>query len=124
MELDITYVLMKDDFPQQRVIEIKEDFGIVKILDQNIMMNILESECVDISACLLVKKVIDKEVPLYILFTSGSTGRPKGVVIMREAFRCLDSSQASYSNHVAENTNLLQVTEFTFDIFLIDFLVF
>lgn len=124
MELGITYVPMKDDFPKARIDEITEDAGINFLLTSEIIKSITEGDCLSLAGLNTIKKQITDELPLYILFTSGSTGRPKGVVINRKAFMALDLVQDKFLDHVPVGSNLLQVTEFTFDISLVDFLLF
>jgi acyl-coenzyme A synthetase/AMP-(fatty) acid ligase len=57
---------------------------------------------------------------MYIIFTSGSTGRPKGVIIQRKALNNFFDFMDKAFTKVTPQDRLLQVTEFTFDISLVD----
>lgn len=121
MELGIPYVPLKEDFPENRINEISEDANIGLYIDRKFLDTLVEDESV--TATISNSKLSD-DMPLYIIFTSGSTGRPKGVVISRGAFCAyLNWLNQSFPD-INSQDRLLQVTEFTFDISLIDLVLY
>ena len=121
MELGIPYVPLKEDFPESRIKEISEDADIGLFIDSEFLSEIQTDK--HIAADVNNRKLSD-DMPLYIIFTSGSTGRPKGVVISRGAFVSYLNWLEQYIKDVDAEDRLLQVTEFTFDISLIDLVLF
>lgn len=116
MDLGIAYIPMKSDYPLNRIEQIQEDSKFSLLVDdQNIETFVTYNQ---LSSKALPE--VTAEDSLYIIFTSGSTGRPKGVIIQRKAgenfFRWMDE----YFANVTSQDKLLQVTEFTFDISLVD----
>ena len=123
MELGVPYVPLKEDFPDNRIQEIKEDSDIKLIIDSAYFAAALMNETPTLSTEEKQWPITDDE-PLYIIFTSGSTGRPKGVVISRAAFIAFSDWFSNYAADINQTDRVLQVTEFTFDISLIDIILY
>lgn len=120
MDLGVPYVPMKDTFPQKRIEEINEDANFEVIIDANLLNKMKSSEvCHEFSY-----KEICQTSPLYIIFTSGSTGKPKGVEISHGAFEAYANWLCEYQAHIKSSDRFLQITEFTFDISLIDLIFY
>lgn len=124
MELGLAYVPLKDDFPQNRIDEIKEDSGLRLIIDSEYLSTILHKEFDVSGICNSSAVNLADNTPLYIIFTSGSTGRPKGVVISRGAFVAYSEWLSQFMGEIKPSDRVLQVTEFTFDISLIDLVLY
>lgn len=120
MEIGIPYVPMKNDFPSDRVEQIREDAEFNLIVDDALVSSIVASDQIH---CDHVKEVSDRS-PLYMIFTSGSTGKPKGVVISRGAASNFSKWMQTYFKEITENDRMLQVTQFTFDISLVEIFIF
>lgn len=123
MELGVPYVPLKEDFPDNRIQEIIEDAEIKVIIDKTFLITALQMETSTLASSEL-KSSIAGTKPLYIIFTSGSTGRPKGVVISRAAFFAFSSWFSNYAANISQTDRVLQITEFTFDISLIDLILY
>lgn len=116
MEIGIPYIPMKYDYPLDRVEQIKEDAKFTLLLDDAKMAQIL-----GYAGCLnTTLPPVDGDKNLYIIFTSGSTGRPKGVIIQRKALENFYAFMQVAFTNITSADRLLQVTEFTFDISLVD----
>jgi D-alanine--poly(phosphoribitol) ligase subunit 1 len=115
LEVGVTYIPLKWDYPESRIEQIKEDSHF-KVLVDEATLNVMLSFSQEMSP---VRKIADTD-PAYIIFTSGSTGRPKGVLIPRMALSNFFDWVDSYFPQVTKEDHLLQVTEFTFDISLLD----
>lgn len=116
MEIGIPYIPMKYDYPMDRVEQIREDAKFTLLLDDNKMSEILAYTERKQSSL----PSLQGDKPMYIIFTSGSTGRPKGVIIQRKALENFFQFMGEAFPKINENDRLLQVTEFTFDISLVD----
>ena len=116
MEIGIPYIPMKYDYPLDRVDQIKEASDFTLLID--------DTKVAELIAYTGKKKTQFPDVTpdrnLYIIFTSGSTGRPKGVIIQRQALENFFTFMDKAFPKVNEQDKLLQVTEFTFDISLVD----
>jgi acyl-coenzyme A synthetase/AMP-(fatty) acid ligase len=116
MEIGIRYIPMKHDYPEDRINQIKEDSQFTLLVDDKKASELFSYD----------KKLkselppIDSQQIMYIMFTSGSTGRPKGVIIQRKALENFFCYLGEYYPKVTDQDRLLQVTEFTFDISLVD----
>jgi acyl-coenzyme A synthetase/AMP-(fatty) acid ligase len=116
MEIGIPYIPMKYDYPMDRVEQIREDANFTLLMDDSKMNEILaynqkkRSDLPELSS----------GNPMYIIFTSGSTGRPKGVIIQRGALENFFLFMDKAFPKISATDHLLQVTEFTFDISLVD----
>jgi acyl-coenzyme A synthetase/AMP-(fatty) acid ligase len=116
MEIGIPYIPMKYDYPMDRVEQIREDSKFTLLVDDS-----TAEELSKYKGKLITKlPELSPDKNMYIIFTSGSTGRPKGVIIQRQAldnfFDFMDKTFVKVTNE----DRLLQVTEFTFDISLVD----
>lgn len=123
MAIGIPYVPLSESFPDSRVDEIKEDSGLNVVLDMSFVRAALAESAATSFDWEALPQVSDFQ-PLYIIFTSGSTGRPKGVVISRKAFLLYAQWLNEYLSSVTAKDRVLQVTEFTFDISLIDLVLY
>jgi D-alanine--poly(phosphoribitol) ligase subunit 1 len=115
-EIGITYIPMKHDYPMDRVDQIQKDSNFSLLISDEEMAKILNYK----DQIITDLPQISSETNAYIIFTSGSTGRPKGVVIQRKALQNFYSWANDYFSNVTDKDRLLQVTEFTFDISLLD----
>lgn len=116
MEIGIPYIPLKYDYPMDRVEQIREDAKFTLLLDDPKMLEVLSYS----GKVQTTLPPVSSEKNLYIIFTSGSTGRPKGVIIQRKALENFYSFMDSSFTKVTSTDRLLQVTEFTFDISLVD----
>ena len=116
MEIGIPYIPLKYDYPMDRVKQIKEDTKFTILIDDKSIQELLSyTGCVNSK---LPKISPDRN--MYIIFTSGTTGRPKGVIIQRKALTNFFEFIDKTFTKVTDKDRLLQVTEFTFDISLVD----
>lgn len=116
MEIGVPYVPLKFDYPSDRIEQIKEDSAFTLLIDDNKLQEILNHT----SDSHFDLPQIEPNSTLYTIFTSGTTGRPKGVSIQRKALENFFSFLNQNFSKVSERDKLLQLTEFTFDISLID----
>jgi len=116
MDLGITYVPLGEDYPEARVQQIKKisEFGFK--INVGMYQNIVTRETKSIA---YFKRTVNREPVLYILFTSGSTGSPKGVEISRSAYENFLIWLGKEFRVTKEDT-VLNATEFTFDVSLVD----
>ncbi len=119
MEVGIVYIPLSCHYPEKRIQQIQEDTQFQMLFDQDTFDLILSQTEREYTP-----HPINECSPLYIIFTSGSTGRPKGVVISRGAAKNFCFWLSDYFNKIDKTDHLLQVTEFTFDISLIDVFLF
>lgn len=116
LEIGITYIPMKFDYPENRIQQIQEDSNFSLLLNEEKMQDVLSYQGKKKNSLPSLSSVQNA----YIIFTSGSTGRPKGVIIQRHALEnFIQFMDADFPN-VTSDDRLLQVTEFTFDISLVD----
>lgn len=123
MELGVPYVPLKEGYPASRTDEIRTDAGLGVIVDVDIMAGWREQK-VDFELLAAPRKDVGESDPLYIIYTSGSTGRPKGVVIPRGAFSSYWEWLSTCLHEISPEDRTLQVTEFTFDISLVDLVLY
>jgi acyl-coenzyme A synthetase/AMP-(fatty) acid ligase len=116
MEIGIPYIPMKYDYPMDRVGQIQEDSKFTILIDDSKMEEILSYQKKANSTL----PEVSPDQNMYIIFTSGSTGRPKGVIIQRKALNNFFDFIDKAFTKVTPQDRLLQVTEFTFDISLVD----
>ena len=116
MELGITFVPLGEDYPEARIEQIKtiSEFGFK--IDLGTYQEIVAGKKKPIDN---FKEMVNRESVLYILFTSGSTGLPKGVDISRTAYENFLLWLGKEFNLTKEDT-VLNATEFTFDVSLVD----
>jgi len=118
MELGITYIPMKDDYPLNRVEQIQKLTEFKLLIDGDKLNEIYSTNHEQVNWSPIFSN------PLYIIFTSGSTGEPKGVVISRKAAANYIDQLKLHFDHLSSDDNLLQITQFTFDISLNDVFLF
>ncbi len=115
LEVGVTYIPLKWDYPKNRIDQIKEDSHFKVLIDESTLNSMLS-----FSGEMTPVRALAGTETAYIIFTSGSTGRPKGVLIPRMALLNFFEWVDSYFPQVTKEDRLLQVTEFTFDISLLD----
>jgi acyl-coenzyme A synthetase/AMP-(fatty) acid ligase len=120
LELGITYIPLKSNYPSDRIEQIKQDSKFTILFDDLTMDQVLSHPQSDSSEL----SNLNPQKPAYIIFTSGSTGRPKGVVIQRGALENFFMYLQHEFPKVTNEDRILQVTEFTFDISLVDIGIF
>ena len=115
MDAGIPYVPMRENYPESRVNQIKEETKFELLLTQDKLNEIL-------SANLDTNNEVNHESmdTLYTICTSGSTGKPKAVVVSRTSINDFWNWCDSYFTSVSSEDHILQVADFTFDISLID----
>jgi acyl-coenzyme A synthetase/AMP-(fatty) acid ligase len=116
MEIGIPYIPMKYDYPLDRVEQIREDADFKLLMDDAKTTEILGYT----GTLKRTLPDLSPEKAMYIIFTSGSTGRPKGVIIQRKALENFFVFIGEAFPKINQDDHLLQVTEFTFDISLVD----
>ncbi len=119
MEAGVFYVPMRDSYPQNRIDQIKEESDFTFSMTEDSYKEILTSNEVEFT-----QKNINQDSVLYKICTSGSTGRPKAVVVQRLAIENFWKWVNTKFDNCTHEDHLLQVTEFTFDISLIDVALF
>lgn len=119
-EIGITYIPMKHDYPTDRIGQIQEDSKFSLLITDEKLQEMLSYTDQKTKAL----PPVNSEMSAYIIFTSGSTGRPKGVIIQRKALENFCQWTQDYFTNVTSTDRLLQVTEFTFDISLLDVSLF
>lgn len=120
LEVGVTYIPMKHDYPLDRVEQIQKDCGFRLLIDDQKIEELVSYQGAQNTTLAPVSGADEA----YIICTSGSTGKPKGVLIQRQALESFMRFIASDFPRITENDKLLQVTEFTFDISLVDVALF
>jgi D-alanine--poly(phosphoribitol) ligase subunit 1 len=115
MDAGVSYVPLKENYPSHRTEQIKTETGFEVLLDEEMFHQILKGPEKNV----LARQVQDQNI-LYIICTSGSTGRPKAVVVERSSLTHFWKWVETKFSHVNEGDRSIQVTDFTFDISLID----
>lgn len=119
-EIGTPYIPLKPDYPMDRVSQIREDSKFTLLMDDEKMTEVLaytgkaKSELPDVS----------QEKNVYVIFTSGSTGRPKGVIIQRKSLENFLGFMDQTFTQVTSKDKLLQMTEFSFDLSVMDIALF
>lgn len=119
MDAGTYYVPMKDNYPEKRIQQIQEESHFSLLMNEEKFSEILEGNLYEYQA----KEVTEDDI-LYIICTSGSTGRPKAVTVQRKALTHFWKWVETKFSNVQPADNALQVTDFTFDISLIDVALF
>lgn len=119
MEAGVFYVPVKQDYPENRVKQIQEETDYSLRLTEEKFAEIINGELLEFNP-----HEITPNSTLYKICTSGSTGRPKAVVVPRIALENFWKWVCEKFSNVTEKDKALQVTEFTFDISLIDVALF
>ncbi|WP_454442980.1 AMP-binding protein, partial [Vibrio bathopelagicus] len=124
MKAGITYVPLSRKLPIARVnqiVKVSEIDMVVSDIDSNFESNsVYIQDIIDLKLeAGNVSVSYDEKQPLYIMFTSGSTGTPKGVIIPRSAYESFLKWMDEYYD-VNSSDKMLFITEFTFDISLVD----
>ena len=117
MEIGLTYIPLKKEFPQNRIDQIQKLSSFDYLIDDLILESILKKNQVIPN---LKNFTLNKDKALYIIFTSGSTGEPKGVIIQRDSFENFTKWVDSYFCNITNNDKLLNTADFTFDLSLLD----
>lgn len=123
MYVGVTYIPLSKKLPLSRVNQIIDIAEINMIIsdkeddfnaDNNLIDVIIETQRIDD-----IDFVYTDKSTLYIMFTSGSTGAPKGVMIPRNAYESFLKWMSGYYD-IDSTDKILFITEFTFDISLVD----
>lgn len=113
-----TYIPLRENWPQARVNQIQDLTGFQHLLTDEKIYNILSDD--EIEGDLKQDFDINPKSTLYIMFTSGSTGEPKGVVIRRESYMNFLSWLDVFYPEINSNDKLLNSTNYTFDVSLME----
>ena len=115
MDCGVPYVPMRENYPESRVAQIKNETNFDLLMDEAKLENIIALKSQESSETL--HKELDT---LYTICTSGSTGKPKAVVVPRRAMKDFWQWCNQYFDKVDKESHILQVADFSFDISLID----
>ncbi|MBT4792895.1 MAG: AMP-binding protein, partial [Halobacteriovoraceae bacterium] len=115
MESGVAYVPIRENYPQNRIDQIKDESGFEQLITMDFLSHIIEQNTP--AACELKSNAQDT---LYTICTSGSTGKPKAVVVPRGAITDFWKWCDNYFKDIDQSDRVLQVADFTFDISLID----
>lgn len=115
MSSGVTYVPINPKWPAKRINQIQEETDFTLFIDEDKIAHILNQEIGEFHS-----KPLDETDTLYIICTSGSTGRPKAVKIGRPSFINFLSWLDDYFPQISNKDRVLQITDFTFDISLVD----
>lgn len=115
MDSGVPYVPVKDNYPDERIAQIKAESEFSELIDSKRLKQILSTDWGEYSEGEL--RPMDT---LYTICTSGSTGRPKAVVVSRTSINDFWAWLDSYFPKIDKEDHILQVADFTFDISLID----
>ena len=116
MEIGLTYIPLSIDFPEERIEQIRQIATFDALIDEKLFGMMINSASLESQHKHFSR---NDEKLLYIMFTSGSTGKPKGVEIQRKAYANFLQWLDSYFP-VTSGDIVLNATEFTFDVSLID----
>lgn len=116
MEIGIPYIPVTVDYPQDRFEQIKFDSKFQMVIDDTKVREIQSQP----EGRHPVLPSVNPDSTVYVMFTSGSTGKPKGVTIPRRALENFFTHLRDCFPDVSRGDRILQVTEFTFDISLVD----
>ena len=115
MESTVKYVPIREDYPQSRVEQIREETKFDLLITQDKIQEIINNDISNWKS-----PTPAPEDTLYTICTSGSTGKPKAVVVPRRSIIDFWNWCDDYFSTLDKNDRLLQVADFTFDISLID----
>jgi acyl-coenzyme A synthetase/AMP-(fatty) acid ligase len=115
----VFYVPMRDNYPENRISQIQEETDFTLLLNEDVFDSILKGPDVEYK-----ERSIHANDVMYIICTSGSTGRPKAVVVEWGAITYFIRWVSEKFSHVGSADKAIQVTDFTFDISLIDVSLF
>jgi acyl-coenzyme A synthetase/AMP-(fatty) acid ligase len=111
MSIELPYIPLSMEWPQERINQIAELSG----------CHVIEEEMFDyVDTDSSVSQNAFSNETLYIIFTSGSTGAPKGVKIPRSAYEDFLLWSGEYFSEITADDKMLLTTDFTFDISLVD----
>jgi len=119
-EIGTTYIPLKPDYPMDRVSQIKEDSKFTVLMDDEKMSEVLAYT----EKLKTELPVVSGAKNVYVIFTSGSTGRPKGVIIRRSSLENFLGFMDQTFTQVTAQDRLLQMTEFSFDLSVMDVALF
>lgn len=115
MEVGTPYIPMGHDYPDDRVEQIAQDAPFSLLVDSPLLQTMLQT-----TPQVVALPNVSSEREAYTIFTSGSTGRPKGVMIPRGAVENFFIWMDHYYANITSKDRMLLVTQFTFDIALVD----
>lgn len=117
MEIGLTYIPLRKEWPASRVEQIRLLSGFTMLLTDEMIESIVASQPELVSR---EGFAIAPDKPLYIMFTSGTTGEPKGAVIERRSYENFLDWLAEYFPGITAEDRLLNSTDYTFDVSLVD----
>lgn len=114
MNSGVVFIPMREEWPMERVEQIRKISQFKILLDKDLLEEILSCSVDSIRPSRA--REIDGESPLYIMFTSGSTGEPKGVEILRNSYGNFLSWIDDSFEEINSDDRLLNSTHYTFDV--------
>lgn len=115
MDLGLTYIPLRIEWPEQRIEQIKALSSFSTLITDDYINKAVSQQLMSEKSFL-----IDSQKPLYYMFTSGSTGQPKGVVIKRESYENFLLWIDDYFCDITDKDRVLNSTDYTFDVSLVE----
>ncbi|MBU3188239.1 amino acid adenylation domain-containing protein [Clostridium bowmanii] len=128
IKIGAAYVPIDPYYPKERIQHMINDSGATSVLyyckDKSIIANFDSS--IDLSNernysndFSPTNVIFDENSPMYMIYTSGSSGLPKGVILTHKNVNNFINGITQIID-INENTKILSVTTFGFDIFLLE----
>jgi acyl-coenzyme A synthetase/AMP-(fatty) acid ligase len=115
MDAGVVYVPMKDNYPENRIEQIRQEAGFGLLMDTTKLSEILQAPQAE-----FLPREIRPDDLIYVICTSGSTGKPKAVMVEWGQVTPFIQWVNEKFSRVGAGDRVLQVADFTFDISLID----
>ncbi|MBL6449613.1 amino acid adenylation domain-containing protein [Fulvivirga sp. 29W222] len=117
LKLGATYIPIDPDFPEERILYIKQDSACSLLIDYNVLET-FRAKAPEISKDFNAP-VFSSSTLAYIIYTSGSTGQPKGVMIEHRSIINTVCSQIA-DGVIKETDQSLQFANQSFDVSMWD----
>ncbi|UII33625.1 amino acid adenylation domain-containing protein [Fulvivirga ulvae] len=117
LKLGATYIPIDPDFPEERILYIKQDSACRLVIDQDVL-EVFKTRGRKMSGDFDVP-VFPSSTLAYIIYTSGSTGQPKGVMIEHRSIINTVCSQIA-DGVIKETDQSLQFANQSFDVSMWD----